>query len=133
MLTEALDGSGQSELRSTQSLDEVAPAAGAQRLEAPQLTVHGRVPTGHALAADAVAGDDALALEEQLGECARVRVALEDRRRAGPAPLCRSDRIGPAAREATWPALRLRSVEPACGSKWLPGVVRHLAGPDELP
>ncbi len=35
MLAQALDGSGESELRSTQSLDEVAPATEAQRLEVP--------------------------------------------------------------------------------------------------
>ena len=133
MLAQALDGSGESELRSAQSLDEVPPPAEAQRLEVPQLPVHGRVAAGHALAADAVARDDALALEEQLGERARVRVAREDRGGAGPAALRRGDRIGPATREATRPALRPRSLEAACGPKRLPGVVRHLAGPDELP
>ena len=113
MLAQALDGSGESELRSAQSLDEVAAATDAQRLEVPQLAVHGRVAARHALAADAVARDDALALEKQLGERARVRVAREDRGGPGPAALRGGDRVGPATREATRPALRPRSLEAA--------------------
>ena len=72
-LTQTLDGAGKRELRAAEPFDEVATAAGADRLEILQLGVDGAVPARDPLAADAVARDDPLALEQQLGERAPVR------------------------------------------------------------
>ena len=63
---------GERELRAAEPLDEVPATTGADRLERAQLAVHGAVPAGDALAADAVAHDDALSLEQQLGESAPI-------------------------------------------------------------
>ena len=67
-LAQALDRAGQRELRAAEPFDEVAAAADAERLEVAQLAVDGAVAAGDPLAAHAVARDDALALEQQLGQ-----------------------------------------------------------------
>ena len=89
-LAQPLDGAAERELRAAEALDEVAAAAEAERLERAQLGVDGAVAAGDALGADAVAGDDALPLEQQLGERAPLR---RRRRRAA-----RCATSGPASR-----------------------------------
>ena len=79
-VAQALDRAGQGELRAPEPLDEVAAAADAERLELAELPVDGRVPARNALGADAVPGDDPLALEQELGEGARFGCAREKRR-----------------------------------------------------
>ena len=74
-LAQPLDGAAERELRAAEPLDEVAAAAEAERLQRPQLAVDRAVAAGNPFGADAVAGDDPLPLEQQLGE----------RRRSGPA------------------------------------------------
>ena len=71
--------------------DEVAAPAEAERLERLQLAVDGAVAAGDSLAADAVAGDDALPLEQQLGQ--RPRRGLGRSRGRG----ARSATSGPAS------------------------------------
>ena len=70
-----LDGAAEGELRAAETLDEVAAAAEAERLERLQLTVDRAITAGNAFGADTVADDDALALEHQLGERAPVWAA----------------------------------------------------------
>ena len=67
-LAQPLDGSAERELRASEPLDEVAAAAEPERLERSQLAVDGSVAAGDPLCADAVARDDALPLEQQLGQ-----------------------------------------------------------------
>ena len=67
-LAQPLDRAGQRELRAAEALDEVAAAADAERLEVAQLAVDGAVAAGDSFAAHAVARDDPLPLEQQLGE-----------------------------------------------------------------
>ena len=69
-LAEPLDRAAERELRSAEALDEVAAPAEPERLERLQLPVDRAVPADDPLAAHAVAGDDPLPLEEQLGEAA---------------------------------------------------------------
>ena len=77
-LAQALDRAGQRELRAAEPLDEVAAAADAERLERAQLAVDGAVAARNAFAAHAVARDDALPLEQQLGERTRGRAVREE-------------------------------------------------------
>ena len=86
---QALDRTGQGELGSTEPFDEVAAAAHAERLEHLQLGIHRAVAAPDPLAAHAVAGDDPLALEQQLGEGAAIRRRREQRRRERPPTLRR--------------------------------------------
>ena len=74
-LAQPLDRAAERELRAAEPLDEVAAPARAERLERAQLGVDGAVAAGDPLAADAVARDDPLALEQELGERAPVRLA----------------------------------------------------------
>ena len=94
-LPQPLDGAGQRELRAAEAFDEVAAPAGAERLERAQLAVDGTVAARDPLAADAVARDDALPLEEELGERAPVRPLREEPVRERPPSLRRGDRSGP--------------------------------------
>ena len=71
-LAQPLDRAAERELRAAEPLDEVAAAAEPERLERLQLAVDGAVAAGDSLAADAVAGDDPLPLEQELGEGAAV-------------------------------------------------------------
>ena len=132
-LAQPLDRSGKRELGAAESFDEVAAPAGADRLEILQLGVDGAVAAGDPLAADAVARDDSLALEQQLGERAPVRRSGEQPVGRRPAPLGRRDRGAAGAREAARPTRGARSLVAATGPQRRPGVVRHLARPDELP
>ncbi len=134
-LAQPLDRAAERELRAAEALDEVAAPADAERLERPQLAVDRAVAAGDPLGAHAVARDDALPLEQELRERAPVAArsansALGQR----PASLRRGDRgralrarSGAAAARACGDAVAAR------GAQRLPGVVRHLAGPDELP
>ena len=88
-LAQPLDRAAERELRAAEPLDEVAAAAGPERLERAQLRVHGAVAAGDALAAHAVARDDALPLEQQLRERAAVRLPREEAGRERPAALRR--------------------------------------------
>src|SRR5437763_9248554 len=65
-LAQPFDCTAECELRAAEALDEVAAPAEAERLERLQLTVDGAEPAGDPFGADAVAGDDALALEQKL-------------------------------------------------------------------
>ena len=76
-LAKPLDSAGKGELRAAETLDEVAATADADRLERAQLRVDGAVAAGDALAADAVPGDDALALQQELGQRAPVARTFE--------------------------------------------------------
>ena len=71
-LAQPLDRPRQRELRPAETLDEVAAPADAERLERLQLRVDGAVAAADPLAADAVAGDDPLPLEQELGERAPI-------------------------------------------------------------
>ena len=87
-LAQPLDRAGERELGAAEALDEVAAAAEAERLERLQLAVDGAVAAGDALGAHAVARDDAVALEQQLGERAAVGAPGEQpvgRATSGPA------------------------------------------------
>ena len=80
-LTEPLDRAAERELGSAETLDEVAAPREPERLERLQLAVDGAVPADDPLAADAVAGDDPLPLEEQLGQSTSIRDLSGARRR----------------------------------------------------
>src|SRR5207248_1600746 len=83
----------------------------AERLERLQLAVHGAVTARDAFGADAVAGDDPVPLQQQLGERASIRAMSGVRPRTGPeetlrsrpAPLRRGDLTGAAARAPARP------------------------------
>ena len=77
MLPQPLDCAGERELGAAEPFDEVAAPAGADRLEILQLRVDGAVAADPL--ADAVASDDALALEQELRERAPVGRAGEER------------------------------------------------------
>jgi hypothetical protein len=74
----------QRELRSSKAFDEIPAPAHAQGLEVSQLSVHPRIATGNSFAANPVARDDPLALEEQLGEGAWIRIARRRAARCSP-------------------------------------------------
>ncbi len=86
-----LDGAGQRELGAAEALDEVAAARDAERLQPAQLGVERGEATGHAFGEDELAGEDPVALEQQLGQRAR-----------------RSECRRPARREPARPPARLR-------------------------
>jgi len=133
-LAQALDRAPERELGAAETLDEVAAAADPERLELAELSVHGRIAARDALGAHAVAGDDALALEQELCKGTRIGpVAREEPLGRRPAALRGRDRVRPGAREAARALLRPGRLEPATRPQRLPRVVRHLAGPDEIP
>src|SRR6266550_3539227 len=140
-LAEPLDRAAEGELGAPEALDEVAAPAEAERLERLQLAVDGAVPAGNSLCPDAVTGDDPLPLEQQLGECPPIRTGpgtwsrdrAKEALRPRPATLRRGDLGRSAAGEAARPTLRLRYAVAATRAQRLPGVVRHLARPDEIP
>ena len=78
---------GERELRPAEPFHEVSTPTGAKGLERAQLAVDGAVAAGDALAADPVAHDDALALEQQLREGAPVDGGREQPCRQRPATL----------------------------------------------
>ena len=63
----------------------------------------------------------------------RPRTCLEETVRRGPASLGRRWHRCSASREAARPPLGFRCPITAGRPQWLPGVVRHLAGPHEIP
>ena len=77
-LAQPLDRAGQRELRAAQALDEVPATADAERLELAELAVDRGVATRDPFGAYAVTGHDPLALEQQLGERARIGLAREE-------------------------------------------------------
>ena len=122
------------ELRAAEPLDEVAASADAERLERLQLAVHRAVAAGDPLGADAVARDDPLALEQQLGESAAIgRCRRKSRSVSDQRPCVAVIPAERAAREAARAALGPRNAVAAAGPQRRPGVVRHLARPDEIP
>ena len=133
-LAQALDRAAERELRAAEALDEVAAAARAERLERTQLGVDRAVAAGDALAADGVARDDPLPLEQQLRERPPVGLGAgeEGARRATSGPASRS-RARADAREAARAPVRPRRLVPPLGAQRRPRVVRDLAGPDEPP
>ena len=132
-LTKPLDRTWQRELRTAETFDEVPAPADAERLERLQLRVHGAVSTANPLATNTVAGHDALALEQELGERSPIRRPREQRGRERPAPLRRRRGRPPRACEAPPGAVGPRQLVPARGAQRRPRVVGHLSGPDELP
>src|SRR5215210_590563 len=133
-LPQPLDRAAESELRAAETLDEVAAATEAQRLERLQLTVDRAVAAGYSLGANAVTDDNALPLEHQLGERPAVGAAGEEPTGERPAALRRGDLARAPAREAPRRPLplALRLVAPP-GAQRGPRVVGDLAGPDEIP
>src|SRR5204863_8479026 len=132
-LPEALNRPAERELRAAEALDEVAAPTEAERLERLELSVDGAVPALDALAADAVPGHDPLSLEEQLCESAAVGLADEQPLGARPASLGRGDLGRAPSGEPARPALGLRHSVAPLRTQRLPGVVRDLARPDEIP
>ena len=90
-LSEPLDRAGERELGAAEPLDEVAATADADRLQILELAVDGAVAAGNPLAADAVTGDDPLALEQELGESAPIGLTREEPVGQRPAALRRRD------------------------------------------
>jgi hypothetical protein len=117
LLPQALDRAWQRELRAAEALGEVAAAADAERLQLPQLAVDRRVAARDALRADPVSRDDAVPLEEQLGERARVGLAREEPGGRRPAALRRGDGVRPGAREPPRALLLARGLEAAAGAE----------------
>jgi hypothetical protein len=72
-LAETLDGARERELRSSKPFDEVSAPAETERLEHSKLRVDRAVAAADALAAHAVARDDSLAFEQELGERPAIR------------------------------------------------------------
>ena len=66
--TQPLDGAGERELGAAHALDEVAAPADAERLEVGERVVEHREAALDALGEHLLAGDDAVALEQQLGQ-----------------------------------------------------------------
>src|SRR5438874_3013318 len=140
-LAQPFDCAAECELGAAEALDKVAAPAEAKRLERLQLAVDRPVATRNPLRAYTVAHDDSLPLEQQLRERPPIRTGpgtwsrdrAEEAFRSRPAALRRRDLAGPVAREAPRPPLRLRDPVAASGPQGLPGVVRDLAGPDEIP
>ena len=83
--------------------------------------------------ADAVARDDALPLEQELGERAPLRLPAKRRSVRDQRPAVAVAPWRAPAGEAARAALVLRRAEPARGTQRRPRVVRHLARPDEIP
>ena len=94
-LAEPLDRAAERELGSAQALDEVAAPREPERLQRLELAVDGAVPADDPLAADAVARDDPLPLEQELGEGPAVGPAGEQAAGQRPAPLRRGRLAGP--------------------------------------
>src|SRR5829696_2805012 len=134
---QALDCTGQRELRSTQALHEVAAPSRPEQLEVLQLAVDRGEAAGNALGDGCLAGDDPVPLEHQLGERPRPRPsgggALEQRRAQRPAPDHGPGRRRAAPSEPAATAVRALGGPQAWCAQRREGVVRHLAGPCEVP
>ena len=133
-LTQPLDSPAQRELGSAETFHEVAAPAGAERLERAQLSVDRAVAAGDSLGADGVARHDAVPFQQELGKRSAVGLAaVEERSRERPAPLGRGRAVYARAREAPSAPIRPRRLVAAFGAQRRPGVVRHLAAPDQIP
>ena len=101
-ITSVRSSSSRSRSRSTapgsancaEALDEVAAPADAEGLELAELLIDGPVTAGNPFRAHAFARDDAVALEQELGERAWIRLTREERVRGRPPPLRRGYRVG---------------------------------------
>ena len=134
---QALDRSRQGELGSSEALHEVAAPSGAEQLEVLKLTVDGGEAAGDALGDGGLAGDDPVALEQQLGQGARPGTsrwsALEQRSAQRPAPDHRSSCRGAAPREAAAAPLRALGGTQARGPQRRERIVGHLSRPGQVP
>src|SRR5439155_9394778 len=129
------------ELRAAQALDEVAAPADPERLQVAERVVEHRETPRDALGQDLLAGDDAVALEQELGQRAalgaRLGARAEDRARQRPAALHR--RLGGRAPGAEAPAPRALRGAARAGERQARRaqrrirVVGDLAGPHEVP
>ncbi len=116
-----LDRAGQRELRAAEALDEVPAPGDPERLELRELGVDRREPARHALGQHLLAGQDPVALEQQLGERAPPRAPDRPRPRNSGAvsdqrPWTCAGRPPPRRRAANRPAVA-------------PSVARARAGP----
>ena len=132
-LPEALDRAAERELGAAETLDEVAAPAETERLERLQLAVDRAVAALDPLSADTVARDDPLPLEQELGECAAVLVACEEAIGERPSALRRRVPGATGPRESARPPFYPRRRKATPRPERLPGVVRHLARPHEIP
>ena len=107
-LPQALDRAAERELGAAETLDEVAAPAKTERLERLQLAVDRAVAALDPLSADAVARDDPLPLEQELGERAAVLVAGEEAIGERPSALRRGLAGGTGAREPARPPFEPR-------------------------
>src|SRR5581483_8216297 len=98
-LAEAFDRAAERELRSAEALDEVAAAAETEGLQRAQLAVDRAVAPGDPFGADGLAGDDPVALEQQLRQGAAVGSAGEEPGRRRPPSLRGGDLARSPARE----------------------------------
>ena len=73
---QALDRPGERELGAAQALDEVAATGDPQRLEGAQRVIEGGEASRHALGQHLLAGEDPVALQQELGERAAPRAGL---------------------------------------------------------
>ena len=139
--TQALDRAGQRELRTAEALDEVAAPADAEGLEVAERVVERGEAARDALGEDLLTGDDAVALEQQLGQRAALGpglgAAAEDPARQRPTAL--DGRLGGRAARAEAPARLALPGAARAGEREArraqgrPRVVGALAGPDEVP
>ena len=132
-----LDGGRQRELGAAQALDEIAAPRRAERLQVGQLAVESGEPARDPLGQNSLAGDDAVALQQHLGDRAHPRSVRrsvrEQRRGERPAPLHLRRRRPPAPGEApAGLACALGKRQPR-GAKRGEGVVRDLPRPGEVP
>src|SRR5260221_12918550 len=132
---EPIDGTRQRELRGTTPCDEVAATHAACLLHRAQYAVDGSEATVGALVLHELAGDDAVPLEElqharreALGRCRRRAARRGGDERPAPDELARE-----AALRRSTPAGVAHGRRPQDRAEWVQAVVRHLAGPDEVP
>ena len=92
-IAQPLDRAAERELRAAETLDEVAAPAQPERLERTQLCVHRAVAAGNPLGADAVARDDPLPFEQELGE--RTAIGRTAEEALGARPASARSRSGP--------------------------------------
>src|SRR5439155_14848748 len=120
-LADALDRAAERELRAAEPLDEVAAATEPEGLERPKLGVDGPVAAGDALGAHAVARDDAVPLEQQLGERTPIGRTREEAVGARPAAGRRGRSPRAATGEAARPPLLPRPPQATGGAEGRPG------------
>ena len=133
-----VDRAGQRELRGTEPVDEVAAPDATGFLHRAQDRIDGAEAAVDALGGDRLAGQDAVPLEEREASAACSRSVGVGRRRGGstsdqrPAASGRTERREAAAGAGRRAPLRSRPL-PAQRAERREGVVRDLAGPDEVP